>query len=98
MKFTIRDLLWLTVVVALGTAWWEQSRNCDAMRIRAGVELKRIETEYSQLIQRYAAVEHELLKRDVHVVRFSNGKVAVSDPRAAHVLTPSAPAQNLPSE
>jgi hypothetical protein len=22
MKFTIRDLLWLTVVVALGVAWW----------------------------------------------------------------------------
>lgn len=22
MKFSIRDLLWLTVVVALGVAWW----------------------------------------------------------------------------
>ena len=22
MRFTIRDLLWLTVVVALGIAWW----------------------------------------------------------------------------
>ena len=22
MRFTIRDLLWLTVVVALGVAWW----------------------------------------------------------------------------
>ena len=22
MKFSIRDLLWLTVVVALGAAWW----------------------------------------------------------------------------
>jgi hypothetical protein len=22
MRFTIRDLLWLTVVVAMGVAWW----------------------------------------------------------------------------
>ena len=22
MRFTIRDVLWLTVVVALGVAWW----------------------------------------------------------------------------
>jgi hypothetical protein len=22
MRFTVRDLLWLTVVVALGVAWW----------------------------------------------------------------------------
>ena len=25
-RFTIRDLLWLTVVVALGVAWWTQHR------------------------------------------------------------------------
>ena len=27
MRFTIRDLLWLTVVVAMGLAWWEERRN-----------------------------------------------------------------------
>ena len=27
MKFTIRDLLWLTVVVALGVAWWIDHRS-----------------------------------------------------------------------
>lgn len=30
MRFTIRDLLWLTVVVALGVAWWiDRSRQED---------------------------------------------------------------------
>ena len=30
MKFIIRDLLWLTVVVALGVAWWvDRSRLTD---------------------------------------------------------------------
>lgn len=27
MKFTIRDLLWLTVVVALAVAWWVDHRH-----------------------------------------------------------------------
>ena len=27
MKFSIRDLLWLTVVVALGLAWWVDRRS-----------------------------------------------------------------------
>ena len=29
-KFTIRDWLWLTVVVALMVAWWIERRNCAA--------------------------------------------------------------------
>ena len=35
MKFTIRDLLWLTVVVALGVAWWVD-RSTLATRAAAG--------------------------------------------------------------
>ena len=27
MRFTIRDLLWLTVVVALGVGWWMHRRD-----------------------------------------------------------------------
>jgi hypothetical protein len=26
-RFTIRDMLWLTVVVALGVAWWIERRD-----------------------------------------------------------------------
>jgi hypothetical protein len=32
MRFTIRDLLWLTLVVALGVAWWVD-RRAQAKRI-----------------------------------------------------------------
>jgi len=35
-KFTIRDLLWLTVVVALGVAWWLTYRElADARAFRS---------------------------------------------------------------
>lgn len=32
MKFTIRDLFWLTVVVALGVAWWIEHRQAETAR------------------------------------------------------------------
>ena len=33
-KFTIRDLLWLTVVVALGVAWWMDHQDLLPQRRR----------------------------------------------------------------
>jgi hypothetical protein len=35
-RFTIRDLLWLMVVVALGVGWWQEHRTADA-RLREAV-------------------------------------------------------------
>jgi hypothetical protein len=32
-RFTIRDVLWLTVVVALGLGWWMTRRDLHAERI-----------------------------------------------------------------
>jgi hypothetical protein len=37
MKFSIRDLLWLTVVVALAVAWWAD-RSRLAQELRSSVE------------------------------------------------------------
>jgi hypothetical protein len=39
-RFTLRDLLWLTVVVALGIAWWLQSLRWEQERRRLAAELK----------------------------------------------------------
>ena len=36
MRFTIRDLLWLTVVVALGVAWWLDRSRLASEAARAG--------------------------------------------------------------
>jgi hypothetical protein len=35
MRFSIRDLLWATLVVALGLGWWVSDRAMDAKRLEA---------------------------------------------------------------
>ena len=50
-RFTIRDVLWLTVVVAVGVGWWADHRQSahDREIVRA---LKRIGLDTEQLIRR----------------------------------------------
>jgi hypothetical protein len=33
MRFTIRDVLWLTVVVGLGVGWWVDHRRLEQERV-----------------------------------------------------------------
>ena len=44
-RFTIRDLLWLTVAVALGVAWWVRERQLQA-------ELTRIQAHLNEQTMR----------------------------------------------
>jgi hypothetical protein len=43
IRFTIRDLLWATVVVALGVAWWIDRRSLtnQVARLKAGQYMSR---------------------------------------------------------
>jgi hypothetical protein len=45
MRFTIRDLLWLTVVVALGVAWWSDHEKQRDSQARLAEENSRLLTE-----------------------------------------------------
>ncbi len=40
-RFTIRDLLWLTLVVALALGWWMDRKNLDAGRGSLRTDLER---------------------------------------------------------
>ena len=44
MKFTIRDLLWLTVVVALGVGWYLDHERMMGETIRRMVEGAKLES------------------------------------------------------
>jgi hypothetical protein len=41
MRFSIRDLLWLTLVVALGLGWWLSYEATDAKRLAAVQQARR---------------------------------------------------------
>ena len=55
MRFSIRDLLWLTVVVAFAVLWWGEYRQrmTDSAELRA--ELKRVQQERDSAISRERA-------------------------------------------
>ena len=48
LRFTIRDLLWLTVVVALGVGWWIDRRTFQR---QLSVERSEAASEYNSLRQ-----------------------------------------------
>jgi hypothetical protein len=42
MRFSIRDLLWATLVVAMGLAWWADHRRSEASRAELGSHARRL--------------------------------------------------------
>ena len=60
MKFSIRDLLFVTVIVAMTVGWWLERRQ------RVGLE-SRLVTAESRLVE--AEVVHEAWRTLVHLVK-----------------------------
>lgn len=53
LRFSIRDLLWLTLVVALAVGWWAYSRRTPAVQkweyqIRHGITEERTLNEFGE--------------------------------------------------
>ena len=44
-RFTLRELLWLTLIVAMGAAWWTESFRTRQWRQRAEIAASQLETE-----------------------------------------------------
>ena len=42
MRFSIRDLLWVMLVVAMGLGWWMSYRASDAKRLEAVAQAHRL--------------------------------------------------------
>jgi hypothetical protein len=45
LRFSIRELLWLTLVVAIGTCWWTESARAKQWRRRAEIAAGQLEVE-----------------------------------------------------
>jgi len=63
-RFTIRDVLWLTVVVALGVAWWLDHRLTTAGRADAEAELA-----LEQERRRSVTLQRDMLGEQLQLVR-----------------------------
>jgi len=70
IRFTIRDLLWLTVVAALAVAWWLDRRSLESRFAaeRLGAEEhfeKALEKAQQQALLKWHAerIEHEATRR-----------------------------------
>jgi len=87
MRFTIRDLLWLTVVVALGVAWWVDRRVLIEAHWIAARELAA-----NQRWEHRAQAMANALQRAGWTVEFTESGSNIQPPP-----NPSAPSKNLPS-
>ena len=55
-KLTLRDLLWLVLVVAMGCAWWVDRSRVVSDRARVVTELDDLSDRYKKLDKRYDEV------------------------------------------
>ena len=44
MRFTIRDVIWLTVVIAMGLGWWVERRNNAPLRAEVATVRDQLDT------------------------------------------------------
>lgn len=63
MRFTIRDLLWLTVVVALGFALWREHRLRLASDRAYAVEVERYEELWQSANSPFGSEDDMLFQR-----------------------------------
>ena len=78
-RFTIRDVLWLMVVVGLGVGWWEQRHDMLATQSRLRAELNSAQNENHRI-----AADHKMLADDWKLLVWSFGKLEID---AAHLVS-----------
>ena len=70
-RFTIRDVLWLTVVVALGVAWWQAWAGQELWRGRARflknyLEIERVDVRWGNDGTTSATPQEEIAATPIH--------------------------------
>ena len=90
LRFTIRDVLWLTVVVALAVGWWLERRqlHADVTSLRVEVEEARAwkKSDLDTIYQQFETRIRELPERGVRRRPGSLVKTVSPDPHGAGLL------------
>jgi hypothetical protein len=62
MRFTIRDLLWLTVVVALGAFAWKTQRSVDGERAKLSAKQEALIAKEREIDAEKRALDRKFLE------------------------------------
>jgi hypothetical protein len=80
-RFTIRDVLWLTVVVALGMCWWRSSVLLEGDRAHARWERQELQMAFDRL-----DAEHQRLRRENWRLRHPGAEMPSGAPSGPTLL------------
>ena len=69
MRFTIRDLLWLTVVVALAVAWWIERRSHRHVQAELDEHLQSHEAKVAAAMVGQAELQIQLKRAELENLR-----------------------------
>ncbi|HZN35334.1 MAG TPA: hypothetical protein VFB80_16005 [Pirellulaceae bacterium] len=89
MKFSIRDLLLLTLVVALGAAWWVDRRQLERAALDSRHAQAVAERHHDEYRRAYIEL-HRAVERAGLSITSAGGQTHVVDPKQAAATAPSA--------
>lgn len=78
-RFSVRDLLWLTVVVSLSVGWWEHSRRADN---RSREQYEALQIEFFKLLHENLEMSTALSNSEYEVVHQGVPRIAKKKPEA----------------
>ena len=85
-RFTIRDILWLTALVALGVGWWLDHRR-----------LAPLVPQHRELIARFTSLHEQVEADGISVYRDPNGPGVVVMRNRVYSQSNSGPSQMPPA-
>jgi hypothetical protein len=84
IRFTIRDVLWLTVVVAMGCAWWIVRDAAAKHRAESEAQILSLQKENKALQSRNAAILKGVYFMGMSVQETGGGKFEFRQRRDAN--------------
>jgi hypothetical protein len=98
MKFSIRDLFLVTLIVAILLAWWLDRSRVALQREAAERMMDEAEKNRRIADKRFTQAKYYLQSHGYLVAEWGDGGVAFADPRnpGTNLPIPSAPAPNPP--